>query len=549
MPVMRTNRGHMRRRKARIGATLLGALTVMTAAAFVADGFTSIGAAQGQEGWSAMTVPAGFPDVQLNNVSCASSTFCMAVGTAANGVLTYAEAWNGTQWIYTSPLTPDANGDQFSGVSCVSSQFCLAVGSGGGGALTEQWNGEVWSVLAAPTDPNPTDSSFQLTATSCFSTSSCIATGTANSNSSQNMLAATWNGSGWSVTTVQSKAYNSSSTELSCSSPTFCVVLTNPQGGGEDGDIWNGTDWTTTPMDAPFLFGEGQEVSCVSSTFCIATLGVDEAESEPSDYSALVEEWNGATWSEMSVVNPQGMNAGNAYAPSSLDNVSCASQAYCVALGIQPDENNQNNGFAFLAEVWNGSIWQVAAQPFEPVGSGLNDIDCTDVSFCVAVGVRNAGLLAEELAPIGVPTTLSVIANTKSVALGANGTVTALVSGSALSSPTGLVNLGLYQCVSQSPCSSGTPVAMTTGVLSNTGQSSASVTASLNPMRAERSVSTLSIPVTQRTQVRQLTLRAHPASLLNQSHQRFIFTAIGIRPQPLRQEQLSTTSGSRGHTA
>jgi hypothetical protein len=72
-------------------------------------------------GWSQQTVDSsGQP---LNSVSCASTTYCVAVSASGN-VFTY----NGTSW--SGPTAADMGHDLIS-VSCPTTSFCMAVDSSG----------------------------------------------------------------------------------------------------------------------------------------------------------------------------------------------------------------------------------------------------------------------------------------------------------------------------------------------------------------------------------------------------------------------------------
>ena len=87
--------------------------------------------------------PAGSLLVGLENVSCASSTSCTAVGGSQWGDTDvepyfFAEHWNGTSWAMQPMSTPDGSIDQISGISCPSPRACVATGRAGGGALAER---------------------------------------------------------------------------------------------------------------------------------------------------------------------------------------------------------------------------------------------------------------------------------------------------------------------------------------------------------------------------------------------------------------------------
>ena len=128
--------------------------------------------------WVAESVPDPGSDGFLYDVSCASPTFCMAVGSiqvnGAGWASGLTEAWDGASWLVVpSPNYPEDDlGPGFIGGgilisdSCVSAQACVAVGYGGGGvnssslsypilAVVETWDGDAWSLTPTPAPVEP----------------------------------------------------------------------------------------------------------------------------------------------------------------------------------------------------------------------------------------------------------------------------------------------------------------------------------------------------------------------------------------------------------
>ena len=81
----------------------------------------------------------------LGNISCASATLCMAVGSISPSDV--ADMWNGRTWQATTPLTP---GIIMDGVSCPQNHRCIAVGSAFDTAAAELWNGATWQHMTVP---------------------------------------------------------------------------------------------------------------------------------------------------------------------------------------------------------------------------------------------------------------------------------------------------------------------------------------------------------------------------------------------------------------
>jgi hypothetical protein len=96
------------------------------------------------------------------NISCTSSTFCLAVGQFSPDVF----SWNGLRWSHR-PRSP-FNNDSVE-LSCITTTFCVAVEDEGKAML---WNGKAWSV------PQTVDPNNYFNAISCSSAWVCEAVGT-----------------------------------------------------------------------------------------------------------------------------------------------------------------------------------------------------------------------------------------------------------------------------------------------------------------------------------------------------------------------------------
>jgi hypothetical protein len=136
--------------------------------------------------WAIQTTPnpTGATESRLNGgVSCTSSTICTTTGYYKNssGIrVTLAERWNGTEWaIQTTPNPTGATESNLSEVSCASSTECIAVGGTNNKALlSERWNGVEWSIesTAAPEEAiGFEDATFS--GVSCLPSKACTAVG------------------------------------------------------------------------------------------------------------------------------------------------------------------------------------------------------------------------------------------------------------------------------------------------------------------------------------------------------------------------------------
>jgi hypothetical protein len=326
--------------------------------------------------WSVAPIPAGGSRSQLRDVSCPTTTFCLALGhaTGPGTVTLLTKRWNGTTWtIVATPTPPGSSHVGLWDISCASASFCLAVGgyvaAGIGRILTERWNGSAWSVVSTPNPPGSTDAG--LSAVSCRSATFCTAIGATNAA----LVIERWNGSTWTVT--NSIAGNSKDLEsISCPTTTSCTAV----GRSDDGTTfirqWNGSTWSTVPSPNPSgaLSSDLFDVSCSSATNCAAVgFFVTGPEDQP-----LIERWNGTVWSLESSPYADGQSI-------SLNGVSCPSVTSCVVIGDQltPDE-----GRSPIIEQWDGTTWTVASTANDPRAdfSLLLGVSCASPANCTAVG-------------------------------------------------------------------------------------------------------------------------------------------------------------------
>jgi len=323
----------------------------------------------------------------LSDISCASGSSCMAVGTINGGNTTpLLEQWNGSAWAIEPP-PPGTTSSGFNGVSCPTADICAAVGSGdiGSGqfqALTAVSNHGSWSVSRA-VPPGAFES--VLNGVSCASATACVSVGYYLRAVDQTQLpfAEIWNGTTWSVQAVPppTGAAGAALSQVSCVSQATCIGVGSYVGSsGNSGAFaasWNGTDWTiqNPPAPAGATSDALSAVSCASAAFCMAVGTFDVAADNSS--RPLAESWNGADWSPQNIGSPPTVD--------SLTAVSCPGTTTCTAVGGQ-QENQRTVG---VAEAWDGSAFsqeQTASVASLYSFSGLSGVWCQSASACVAVG-------------------------------------------------------------------------------------------------------------------------------------------------------------------
>jgi hypothetical protein len=286
--------------------------------------------------WTSAAAAAGSGSNQLDDVSCTSSTFCVAVGIQDSGTGggTLVEQWNGTTWTVVPSVNPSATtGDTLTSVSCVGTAFCLAVGGSSNATIAETWNGTAWSLVPAATPAGNT--SAVLSSVSCVTAATCEVLGTATVGGTNSVFGNQWNGSALAATSA-------------------------------------GTPPVSSGTPVPSATG----MDCVTATSCIAVGTSDSGNPAAVPFS---ETWNGSAWSLVTVPAASGTGVTGSF----LASVSCAGASFCEAAGQVNGAPNQN-----LIETWNGSAWTITASPdtSTSLGQGLTGVDCFSQTTCSAVG-------------------------------------------------------------------------------------------------------------------------------------------------------------------
>jgi hypothetical protein len=220
--------------------------------------------------WSIQRIPKGF---RATGVSCTSKTACIAVGGGAytDGVLQFfggassVGRWNGTRWSLQRG-SPSGLSD----VSCASATTCVAVGSG-----AARRNGTRWSVLRTP-HPGFGMGDW-LWGVSCSPATACTAVGAANIDSAGDTVPVVdrLHGTRWSIQrTPNLGGPTSQLNHVSCATTNACVAV-GSQGSAKSAlaEGWNGSRWAIQRTDD--LLGSGgpselNGVSCTSRRACTA---------------------------------------------------------------------------------------------------------------------------------------------------------------------------------------------------------------------------------------------------------------------------------------
>jgi hypothetical protein len=353
---------------------------------------------------SASAAPAATPAsastllLQFNGVACVSATFCAGVGAQGNsaqpakGNVPLAMIWTGTRWRETAvPLPKGWAEGQLDSVSCRSAAYCVATGEIGGGRdtpIAETWNGRAWTVAELPRPSSPSYFLPLQTLVSCAAVRHCVASGTLLTKTGAGRpFIDTLTGTKWTTRSVPLRVGATAAVfgAVDCVSVSYCVLAGAGSSGTRDivlFESWNGKAFKVLKAASPAgssSFPSVTGVSCVSAVDCVAVGMITK--SGVFNAAAFAERWNGKSWSATSV-----FGSGGPKNPE-LAGVSCTSATRCVTVGVTSTNGAEETSHA-LAASYNGSTWKAATVP-APAGGGtsaFSSVSCVSATFCVAGG-------------------------------------------------------------------------------------------------------------------------------------------------------------------
>ncbi len=363
----------------RTGKSFVPSLTAAALLAIMATGVIGAPSANGATtSWSAMSTPLMKPGTnQLQGISCAPGTvkFCAAVGSTApqetsgpeGPSKTLAEVWNG-KWKVTPTPDPAVDNNQLEYVSCASPTLCVAVGLSP--EFLALWSGSAWSVL-----PNPVANPSFFARPACFGTDCLVLVGqgSALDNNLTESLEL-WNGQGWTDVTPSSLNLNSNDRldDVNCFAAEQCLGLEEScsvqAGSCSYVGTWvlEGGTWTEDPP--PSIPSNGgvdvNGVGCAANPAPATCMLFGGSEFGP----AFSESWNDSsgTWTQTSAP----------ITVSGFSGISCPATDECVAAGA--------TGNHPIAELWNGSIWTQMKASGTTTDQGFTSVSCPLTTFCVA---------------------------------------------------------------------------------------------------------------------------------------------------------------------
>lgn len=262
----------------------------------------------------------------LTGVSCASVSFCAAVGASGTALIRSSGVW--------AALPPsDPESADLAAISCPAVDFCAAADSLGG--VTAERSG-TWD---APVFADPVGVVGGL---SCASAHRCVLRDTRGHVS-------VFDGSGWGTPVLIDPGHLV--TGVACPADSSCVAVDSAgQALGFDG-----RDWTAPAAVAGVAFFNG--ITCPSTTFCLATGG-------DAGHRTVAVQWRSGRWGTPELLG----NPVEDY-PTSLD---CASATSCT-VGF-------NDG---VVVTWNSGVWSARIHLNGVTGAVLS-LTCPATGYCLA---------------------------------------------------------------------------------------------------------------------------------------------------------------------
>lgn len=310
----------------------------------------------------------------LSDVSCPSTTRCVAVGAYANHTPpntplpagTLIETYSAGKW--ATNASPGQGGvSALHSVDCPTVSRCYAIGNSHTSTdpLIVTSSGGPWTQMTAPSIPGTS----YLGSISCADATHCVAVGATAEHTLALQLA---NGVWTTMTTPNPGAASNALLGVSCPTVTRCMAV----GGRIDTSSFRtlalqlaGGTWSVVPTPNRNANGSLNGVSCTAVTRCTATGGYYVNGTSRT----LVESWSGTAWSL--VTSP---NVGPADYDNALGQVSCFVASKCVAVG-------STRGQALIQRLANGK-WTVDRNQSRSRQYSVASVDCPTASTCVAVG-------------------------------------------------------------------------------------------------------------------------------------------------------------------
>ena len=353
----------------------------------------------------------------MSDVDCPAPGTCVAVGsyrTLDNDQVPLLEHLAGGVW--TPVRGPLPSGGQvpanalIEAISCASATFCVAVGNYVNDAsvtlpLVETWNGNSWTANSPGLPAGGSDA--RLVSVSCADATLCVAAGGFDHGSGTfQPLTVTWQGGVWGSTLAPLPvgAVGGEASDVDCPASNVCVVVGTYQPSGLDSlgfaDRLASGSWSTTslpvPADARALPGVAvKAVSCATGFDCVAVGSYAKNDNQATP--GLIERLNSGTWSAVGISAPDALQR-----HTGLADISCTSTNHCLVGGGY--RVSQASGGSLLVTIDGASavLAEVSGIP-NTESARIAGVACTGTVSCGGVGFYGGGaftatgIMAQEL--------------------------------------------------------------------------------------------------------------------------------------------------------
>ncbi len=346
----------------------------------------------GARSWARLTTPSGM--VSISAISCPTTRFCLAVGQGPYEpylVSTHDGGATWSQWIDSSLFN-----ETVSQLVCLTPSNCLAT-LGIGELVRSKDGGNNWVQVRTP-------QLASVTSIACAAPSTCTAVGVAALAGSIEVDRSTNAAATFSAVGTFAAA-NPSRAQIACGTAQSCLLAgAGPSGSTVEGTLNAGRSWHLGA--APAIVANALSVSCTSTGAC-SVAGVSSGSNlVVASTTASLSSWTATSVAHANnaASSPGGLSctrAGcvivgfgttdnalfvrsgaaatfhritTAAGPSSLDGVTCPTDARCVAVGA---------GTALLS-VTGGVTWAPATGI--PASAQLDAVACPAPTTCIAVG-------------------------------------------------------------------------------------------------------------------------------------------------------------------
>jgi hypothetical protein len=316
----------------------------------------------------------------------------VAIGAALVLGASTALAAGGWTIVAAPPTGQDAN---LSGVTTTSDNDAWAVGYCcaapnflGAKPIIDHWNGSAWSQATVPSTGYSTNS---LTAVSASSTSDAWAVGRSEPQRyTFYPLAMQWNGTAWSVSSSFVSALGGQlGVGVADISPTDAYAIGGHLGSAHSGLVaqWNGSTWTRLTVPLPKNNNMLSDLYAVSADSASDAwiVGTYEFEVNPSDYAEETYSlhWNGTAWSIVPMPLEPGTNPNFEYVFNAIK-ANSPTDVWAVGESVNAA---QSGSAATLIEHYNGKQWSIVPSPSPGTGAELTGVTTSNVTDNVwAVG-------------------------------------------------------------------------------------------------------------------------------------------------------------------